>query len=640
MRHSLTKERYAALAAQIQRHEDALDIRAARRLKLLLEEEEIVHLPGETIYGWRTVSDFPDIYLPGEKEELHASHFIHEQGRVCNLSSDWAGVLQGGLLRRRGTGEARDITIDAVIAYADRYEDTELSEAVRYGAKDMKTALNMFRILHMCLWASNVYHNTIGRFDQYMYPFYEADIQSGRLTEQTALQLLQEFFLSFNRDSDMYTGMQQGDNGQSLMLGGCDREGRCAVNDLTYLCITASLNNRRIDPKINLRVDKHTPLSLYRRCTELTRQGLGFPQYSNDDVVIPALTRLGYQLEDARDYTVAACWEFIIPGVGMDIPNIGAVCLATVVHDVIEKKLAQCCAFDELMEAVGQELVDRADKLEASLRPIFIEPAPYQSVLMSDWSHDISEGAKYNNYGIHGTGFATAVDQLCSVRWLIFEKKLRTPQQLLSALQNNFENEVELKNLLLTRAPKLGRDASCESVADALLEAFAHSWSHRTNERGGCFRPGTGSAMYYWWHGRELGATCDGRSAGQMLSANFSPTLQLRDAGPLSVISAMTRPGLLKVCNGGPLTLELDDTVFKNAEGMEKVAMLVRSFIQMGGHQMQLNAVNRETLLDAQKNPQDHQDLIVRVWGWSGHFVQLDKGYQDQIIQRTSYREA
>ena len=372
----------------------------------------------------------------------------------------------------------------------------------------------------------------------------------------------------------------------------------------------------------------------------MTRQGLGFPQYSNDDVVIPALTRLGYQLEDARDYTVAACWEFIIPGVGMDIPNIGAVCLATVVHDVIEKKLAQCCAFDELMEAVGQELVERADKLEASLRPIFIEPAPYQSVLMSDWSHDISEGAKYNNYGIHGTGFATAVDQLCAVRWLIFEKKLRTPQQLLSALQNNFENEVELKNLLLTRAPKLGRDASCESVADALLEAFAHSWSHRTNERGGGFRPGTGSAMYYWWHGRELGATCDGRSAGQMLSANFSPTLQLRDAGPLSVISAMTRPGLLKVCNGGPLTLELDDTVFKNAEGMEKVAMLVRSFIQMGGHQMQLNAVNRETLLDAQKNPQDHQDLIVRVWGWSGHFVQLDKGYQDQIIQRTSYREA
>ena len=158
-------------------------------------------------------------------------------------------MLQGWLLRRRGTGEARDITIDAVIAYADRYEDTELSEAVRYGAKDMKTALNMFRILHMCLWASNVYHNTIGRFDQYMYPFYEADIQSGRLTEQTALQLLQEFFLSFNRDSDMYTGMQQGDNGQSLMLGGCDREGRCAVNDLTYLALPQALTTAVLIPR-------------------------------------------------------------------------------------------------------------------------------------------------------------------------------------------------------------------------------------------------------------------------------------------------------------------------------------------------------------------------------------------------------
>ena len=111
--------------------------------------------------------------------------------------------------------------------------------------------------------------------------------------------------------------------------------------------------------------------------------------------VLAADTQLDEMCIRDRDYTVAACWEFIIPGVGMDIPNIGAVCLATVVHDVIEKKLAQCCAFDELMEAVGQELVDRADKLEASLRPIFIEPAPYQSVLMSDWSHDISEGAKY-----------------------------------------------------------------------------------------------------------------------------------------------------------------------------------------------------------------------------------------------------
>ena len=122
-----------------------------------------------------------------------------------------------------------------------------------------------------------------------------------------------------------------------------------------------------------------------------------------------------------------------------------------------------------------------------------------------------------------------------------------------------------------------------------------------------------------------------------MLPANFSPSLHLSGAGPLSVISAMSRRNLSRVCNGGPLTLEVHDTVMRNQEGLRKVAQLVKTYIQLGGHQLQLNAVNRENLLDAQKHPDQHRNLIVRVWGWSGHFVQLDKAYQDQIIERTSY---
>ena len=125
---------------------------------------------------------------------------------------------------------------------------------------------------------------------------------------------------------------------------------------------------------------------------------------------------------------------------------------------------------------------------------------------------------------------------------------------------------------------------------------------------------------------------------GEPISANYSPSLLVTDVGPLSAISAMARPQLGRVINGGPLTLELHDTVFKNQEALTKVAMLVRSFILLGGHQLQLNAVSRETLLDAQAHPEAHRQLIVRVWGWSGHFIQLDKSYQGQIIERTSYR--
>ena len=313
MRRELTPQRWDEISRQIQNPELPLDERAALRLRLFLEEEDAAPVDSPIPLA-RSIIRFPDIYAPGEAERLRQGYHIHEQGRVCNLSSDWEGVLRDGLLARRGASHAQDVCVDAVLAFADRLKDPALSRAVREGAGTYREALCLLRLLHFVLWASNTYHNTLGRFDQYMYPYYQADKKAGTLTDEEALFLTKEFFLSCNRDNDLYTGMQLGDNGQSMMLGGCGREGQCAVNELTFLCLQAALDNRQIDPKINLRVDKNTPLSLYEKGTELTRQGLGFPQYANDDVVIPALIAIGYEPEDARDYTVAACWEFIIPG--------------------------------------------------------------------------------------------------------------------------------------------------------------------------------------------------------------------------------------------------------------------------------------------------------------------------------------
>ena len=635
-RRELSQEEWQRVSETIQQPQMPLEMRAAVRLKSLLEMEEITN-HGERIPAWRSLIAFPDIYAPGEKERLQAGHYIHEQGRVCNISSDWEGVLNAGLLCRKTGNEARDLCIDAVLAYADRYEDEELSRALRSGAKTYPEALKMFRILHFCLWASNVYHNTVGRFDQYMWPFLKADLESGRLDEESALEWTEEFFLSFNRDSDLYTGMQQGDNGQSMMLGGVTRDGECAVNLLTELALKASLHNRRIDPKINLRVDKNTPMELYRLATELTKQGLGFPQYANDDVVIPGLIALGYAPEDARNYTVAACWEFIIPGVGMDIPNIGAMPLANVVSDCVHAYLTEAETYGAFFAKVKEELCSRAVKIADGVKNLWMEPAPYQSVLMSDYTHDISEGAKYNNYGIHGTGFGEAVDQLAVIRDMVFGGKI-SKEELLEALGNDFADQPSLKHLLRVDAPKLGRDEVCEEIGNALLAAFADALAPLRNECGGIFRAGTGSAMYYLWHADDLPTLCSGHMKGERLPANFSPSLLLKDAGPLSVIRAMALPEVSRAVNGGPLTLELHDTVFRNDEGTEKVAQLVRSFILLGGHQLQLNAVSRETLEAAMNDPASHRDLIVRVWGWSGHFVQLDRAYQEQIMERVSYQ--
>lgn len=193
-------------------------------------------------------------------------------------------------------------------------------------------------------------------------------------------------------------------------------------------------------------------------------------------------------------------------------------------------------------------------------------------------------------------------------------------------------------NLLRNHAPKLGRDDEAVPILDNLLIAFSDALLGMRNEFGGIFRPGTGSAMYYLWHADELPSLSSGFRRGDRLSANFSPSLLVKDAGPLTVIRHMARPALSRVINGGPLTLEMHDTVMRNDEGVQKVASLVKTYIALGGHQLQLNAVNRETLLDAYEHPENHKNLIVRVWGWSGHFVQLDKAYQDQILMRTSYR--
>jgi len=651
----LSEARWAELAAQIQDPALPLAIRSARRLELFLREEQIVKFPGEKIPAWRTIPQFPDIYAEGEKEAIWNGKYMHEQGRVTNLASDFEGILAKGLIPRRQTAaanlekgigdkdflQAAIITIDAILEYADRYEIPALSDALRYGAHSFETALQSIRILHFGLWASNVYHNTVGRFDQYMLPYYQADVEKGVLTRASALELLEEFFLSFNRDSDLYTGMQQGDNGQSMMLGGCDRAGNCAVNDLTYLCLDASLHVSRIDPKINLRVDKNTPISLYEKATELTKQGLGFPQYSNDDIVIPALVSYGYDLEDARDYSVAACWEFIVPGVGADIPNIGAVCHAKIADYCIRQFLPQCESFEQLMDHYRRELKAQSAAVAESVKNLFVEPAPYQSVLMRDSiaiGKDISQGGKYNNYGIHGTAFGDGVDQLTAVKDVVFDKKLLTAEEFLSKLEKDFEGDEELLHYLRNDAPKIGRDLSAKPVGEAVLAAYGEALAGIQNERGGIFRAGTGSAMYYVWHAEGMHMLANGHKTEEDFSCNFSPSLLLSKGGPISIVQGFSFENVCHTCNGGPLTLELHDTVFRNEEGSKKVALLVKTFIDLGGHQLQLNAISRETLLDARQHPEKYPNLIVRVWGWSGYFVQLDTMYQDQILARTSYQ--
>ena len=648
------------------------ETRARIGLEEMLKAETPAFMDGERLAFLRTVRNIPDLHSDAEMDARRASGTAFgEKGVVFNLTADFWPAIGDGLDARiaemevrlekcRDDSDAEGVTFlenailsaKAVVDLADRYRAAAqekglqeiaatLAQVPRKGARTFHEALQSLRILHYAMWCEGEYHCGLGRIDQYLFRYYDADMKSGRLTDDTALEELEEFFVACNRDSDLYIGIQQGDNGQSVMLGGVTRDGKPAFNGLSRLCLAACGELKLVDPKINLRVDKATPLEIYKLGTELTAKGLGFPQYSNDDVVIPALERWGYEIEDARDYSVAACWEFLIPGCGMDINNIDAVSFVGAL-DAALRVLAKCArdeevAFEDVEREFLAEVQRRADALVEKYRHVEILPGPFVSAISTGCiakARDICNGAKYNNFGIHGTGIAVAVDSLASVRELVFEKKIVTLSELVVLLDTDFAGRPDVL-AAAKAAPKMGNaDPRVDEIAKRVIDFWGHVFDGRRNDRGGVFRPGTGSAMYYIWHTRDVPASADGRLRGEPLSANWAPALDAPVKGPVSVVRSFTEPDLGLVCNGGPLTIEIHDSAFSMPDGVDKVAELVKFFVMRGGHQMQINTINRDTLLDAQTHPERHRHLIVRVWGWSGYFVELDKPYQDQIIKR------
>lgn len=643
--------------------------RSARMLKALLNAESPIIFDGERIVATRTIKTIPSVFTEEEWAGIKACHTLHERGTVSNISADYEGILRDGLEMRKAQVVARMedpvLTVDQVsflsaakecieavqgfiLKYRDCARDAGLDDVAqvlenisRDGAKTLHEALQLLRIVHFALWESDCYHNTLGRFDQYIYPYYKADIASGRTNEEEAFDLIEEFFLDCNKDSDLYVGMQQGDNGQSIVLGGRDENGEYLFNEVSRICLKASYELNLIDPKINLRCDGNTPLEVYVEGAKLTKRGLGFPQYDNDDVVIPGLLKLGYTEEDARNYVVAACWEFIIPKNGMEIVNIDALSFAGIVSASLEH-LGEYDSFEKFFQYVEEQIKAECRRITSAHDNLFIVPAPFMSVLMGgaiERARDISLGGNYNNYGVHGTGLSTAADSLAAVKKYYFEEKSLTLKELMNAIHNNFQGYEQLQDQLRNEAPKMGLDdESADAIGTALLDCFASGLHGIRNERGGIWRAGTGTAMYYIFHAKDLPATPDGRSAGEVIPANFTPSMFLRQKGPVSVMRSFSKPHLEDAINGGPLTIELDESIFRNDETVEKLAMLIRSFIRRGGHQLQLNTLNRETLLDAKEHPELHRDLIVRVWGWSGYFVELDECYQNHIIERIKYK--
>ncbi len=652
--------------------------RAARLIRRMCEAEDPIIDQDERIVYTRTTADVPPIYNVEEWQRLTAGRTLHELGVINNICSDWGMVLAQGLLGRKQVAletrarmaadpeaveflESAVETIDAVLDLTARYRAAAsragrhdlveiLSRVPAYPARTFHEALQALRLLHAVLWLGGHYQCGLGRFDQYLWSYLAADLAARRLTPSAAEELVAEFFISLNKDSDLYPGVQQGDNGQTIMLGGVRRDGTNGVNELTRIALRAALYSEMIDPKINLRITPETDLSLLCLAAELTRKGLGFPQYSNDAVVIPALVAHGYDLEDSRHYTVAACWEVIIPGKGMEVVNIGAVSLPGAVDRAIRDGFRQHDNFEGILKRTDADIRRQVNDLADSYSRLILPPAPYHSVLMDgclERGRDLSTGLKYNNFGVHGACSANAADALAAVKRLVFDERTVKPSELIAALDADFKGCEALRERLLYETPKVGNDPEADELLARLFDLFATACEAvEDNGRGGKIRPGSGSAMYYVWLARgapgdsepPIGATADGRKWGDFFSANLAPSLSTLVRGPISMLQAFSRINYCRVYNGGPITMEIAEAAFSDPEAITKCAMLVRTFAQLGCQQLQLNTLNAEKLFDAKRHPERHRNLIVRVWGWSGYFCELSPEYQDHVIARYQHR--
>lgn len=311
------------------------------------------------------------------------------------------------------------------------------------------------------------------------------------------------------------------------------------------------------------------------------------------------------------------------------------------VNKALMGHLEKCKTFDELLHFVDNEIRLECDNFIESYKSHNRPYMPLLSIFIDGCIEKLKDaghgGAKYSNFGCHGTGIANAADALAAVKFLVFDNKTLDAKTLLTALKNDFVGFEELRNDLRSCAKMGNNDDYVDDLANHIMQVFSSYLNNKDNGHNGIWRAGTGSAMEYLWSAQKCPATADGRKAFTPYSSSFSPSLDVKTTGLLSVIQSFTKFDMTNIINGGPLTLEIHDSVLRNDVGVEKVAQLVKTFVSLGGHQLQLNAINREILLDAQKNPENYSNLIVRVWGWSGYFNELDAEYQNHIIRRCEY---
>jgi pyruvate formate-lyase/glycerol dehydratase family glycyl radical enzyme len=586
--------------------------------------------------------------------------------------------------------KAMKIAAQAIVLFAERYADKldklvlvekdskrkdELTEMARICRKVPAHAPSSFHEVLQHYWFIHLGVVTElnpwdsfnpGRLDQHLYPFYKSETEAGTLNREKAVEILQSFWIKFNNhpsppkvgitalESNTYTDFSL------INLGGVTTEGLDAVNEMTYILLDVIEEMRLLQPSSMVQLSRQNPDAFIDRAIEITKTGFGQPSIFNTDAIVQELVNQGKTLEDARNGGASGCVEsgafgtesYILSGY-FNLPKI----LELTLHNGFDPRsgkqtglktgeLTDFKSYSDLLAAFKKQVehfVEVKIKGSNAIEKIFMTfmPTPFLSLIIDDCVANgkdyITGGTRYNTNYIQGVGVGTITDSLTSLKKLVFEENFISLPEFVKVLENNFDNNDELLYKILYKTPKYGND---DDEADKQLVDVFNIYYGAVNghisPRGAAYRINLLPTTCHVYFGSVMHAGPDGRKAGMPVSEGISPVQGSDTNGPTSVIKSAAK--IDQIHTGGTLlNQKFSPAFFEDETSIRKISSLVRSYFRMNGHHIQFNVVTAATLIDAQKHPEKHRDLIVRVAGYSDYFNDLGIDLQNEIINRTEH---
>jgi formate C-acetyltransferase len=583
------------------------------------------------------------------------------------------------------------ICADALILFAQRHAQKALEQARQETEPRRKAELE--RIAQVCSWvpahaprnfweALQYYwfvHLGVttelnpwdafcpGKLDQHLYPFYQKGLAEGELVREQAEELLQCFWIKFNNqpappkvgvtaaESSTYTDFAQ------INTGGVQEDGSDAVNEVTYLILDVIEEMGLLQPSSSVQVSKKNPDRFVKRAARIIRTGFGQPSVFNSDLIVQELVRMGKSLPDARSGGSSGCVEvgafgkenYNLTGY-FNMPKVLELTLHNGRDPRTGKQLgpatgdpAQFESFDQFFQAFRTQQTHfldikvRGNNVIERLYATYM-PAPFLSLLIDDCfaaGKDYHNGgARYNTTYIQGVGLGTMADALTAIKYHVFDEHTLTMAGLLAVLKANFHGHERTRQLLLNRTPKYGNDDDyADELMQAVFRAYFEALDGRPNTKGGTYHINLLPTTCHVYFGSVIGATPDGRQAGTPLSEGISPVQGADRRGPTAVLKSAAK--MDHACTGGTLlNQKFTPQLLQDDAGLDSLVHLVRTYFRLDGHHIQFNVADAATLLAAQRYPDQHRDLIVRVAGYSDYFCDLGKALQDEIIARTEHQ--